>query len=1434
LDCASANLRDAAAATAIQPGATLGMILDNLDPFVLEDLFRTDAGDPDYSYGDLTLVDLLAAIPDGYTLGDLLAGLLDTGSIAFEEAPAAGLAPFADGNTVPLRATFVTDGGSGLLTNATISLILPDGFNIRPASLPTLSVPARGLIVTRPVQRGNRVTWPIGELDAGEAAFLDVHVHPGATLCTCPITLELTSDQTGTLTRTVDVSTTENHEDANDKTDTAPVALPDVIYFSHIATAGDVDYWRVPVPAAGAQLSVSLVSPSDTELVMYRPTEATPTARESRAPGLSSLPVTDAGPGAGEQVGTLRAAVLRDVPLLPDRQVTDASTTAGGNESIATTSLGGSGYYHIQVSGYGGTVTNAPYLLRVRILNPVPLTTCRDAARALSAPTTRALPPSIPAGTETLLLVAEGRLRARFRDAATEEILAKLDALAQHVDVNGHPDVNGLVVPIDAASSPIDVAGSYREWDEDPCDVAAANQVVHDINRLVDSLIAATPEETRRDLNLRSLVLVGGDEMIPLFRAPDATILANEFGYGGSLLAEGTDRNTPVAAAAFGRRVLTDDIYGDFDPIEWLDHQLHLPDVAVGRLVEEPAEIVGAIDQFLASDGLLDPSTGSLAAGYDFLNDGTKKVHEWFELQTGEGRSSMLLTDADGTAWTSEDLQGAFVDRSQLAVASVNAHFDHHRALPASGNATGDETDLFTTSRVPAGSRTGTIVFSMGCHSGLTVADNEVGAGTDRAHDWPQAFAEAGAAVYVANTGYGYGDTATVALSERLMSLFAERLDGRFTVGRALMHAKQQYFAELGVYGSHDEKVLIESTFYGLPMYRLGPVTDEPEEPTVETSIDHGLESYLFSHAPVFVERSGPGGTRYLAARPITSPPPPPSPSPPSPTDELTQVTEYQPIQPRVTAAVTAASGTPAHGAVLEKVTVHEDADWPAAFARPVTDLSANQPARPGDGAFPTQFLTVNRVTGSNNRVTASNRRSHRDQLVVVAGQWRSSEGTPGLGTQLRFTDFDARVYYSDSDDWTSPTFGDIDAALDGGVASFSVPVKGETAARVMVLVDRGSSWDPVELTDGDGDGTWTGEVAETDDRIGFLVQAVDGAGNVATSSARGLLHRAATAPPLVDAGADARIVEGEVFSASASFVPTGATSYTATVDWGEGAGPTPAVVVGSAVLLEHEFVTAGTFPVEVTVCDDAGQCGRDTLSVQVDPRPEPRISVGDARGYEGVGKARALRFPLTLSKPSTRPTSVRYTIQTEAGDTATPRADFRARTGVIHIPAGAVSRFVTARIAADTIVEPDETLSIRLVSSDNGVIADGAGRGWIVDAAPSENVLSFGGVSVAEGDEGPRQLIVPVSLTRPLTTDLDVRWKTADGGATAGIDYAPNAGSVRIRRGKTAARIVFTLVPNRVPENDRSFSVGHDLDANAPALPVTVRMGLSTIVDDD
>ena len=86
--------------------------------------------------------------------------------------------------------------------------------------------------------------------------------------------------------------------------------------------------------------------------------------------------------------------------------------------------------------------------------------------------------------------------------------------------------------------------------------------------------------------------------------------------------------------------------------------------------------------------------------------------------------------------------------------------------------------------------------------------------------DWAKTFADAGA-LWVANTGYGYADTDTVAYSAKLMAEFAGNLNGSLTIGEALAAAKQQYAAGNAILSPYDLKALMESTFYGLPMYHL-------------------------------------------------------------------------------------------------------------------------------------------------------------------------------------------------------------------------------------------------------------------------------------------------------------------------------------------------------------------------------------------------------------------------------------------------------------------------------------------------------------------------------------------------------------------------------------------------------------------------------------
>ena len=150
---------------------------------------------------------------------------------------------------------------------------------------------------------------------------------------------------------------------------------------------------------------------------------------------------------------------------------------------------------------------------------------------------------------------------------------------------------------------------------------------------------------------------------------------------------------------------------------------------------------------------------------------------------------------------------------------------------------------MVTSAHVPGADKiAGRIVFNMGCHGGLNIPDLLSGDAA-RKKDWVDSYLQSKNAVYIANTGFGYGDTVTVALTERLLKLFGEKLNSANTsIGEQWVDTLQTYYLTAGDYDVFDEKAMIEATFYGLPFYhfRVPGTTTPPTPPT--TTPENGLD----------------------------------------------------------------------------------------------------------------------------------------------------------------------------------------------------------------------------------------------------------------------------------------------------------------------------------------------------------------------------------------------------------------------------------------------------------------------------------------------------------------------------------------------------------------------------------------------------------------
>lgn len=115
---------------------------------------------------------------------------------------------------------------------------------------------------------------------------------------------------------------------------------------------------------------------------------------------------------------------------------------------------------------------------------------------------------------------------------------------------------------------------------------------------------------------------------------------------------------------------------------------------------------------------------------------------------------------------------------------------------------------------------------------------------------------------------------------------------------------------------------------------------------------------------------------------------------------------------------------------------------------------------------------------------------------------------------------------------------------------------------------------------------------------------------------------------------------------------------------------------------------------------------------------------------------------------------------------------------------------------------------------------------------APPPVALAIEGASVPEGDLGTTGAVITVRISRPTTVPVSVRYATAGGTATPGVDYTPVSGVLTIPPGATTATFVVPVAGNfRV---DGTRTVG--LSLSAPTGPATLGdpTAVLTIRDDE
>jgi uncharacterized delta-60 repeat protein len=1062
-----------------------------------------------------TLGALLADSPSA--VGQLYLSNLLLGLMARQNLPIENLAAMTDivaNSPLPTSGAAYAIGfdmGCGAANSLVVTPALPAGFRLIPSTV-TMTVGSSSVNTTVGTDGTIR---PSGPVSCSQTQHVTVNVQAEPTsVLSDPVTAGATvavSTDTLSVTGKAPVKTVDNFEPDDVSTGSSGNGVPfGSLYLGHIAGAGDVDYFVLQPPPAGSTITVTLSNlPIDADLVMYG--AATPLLRASPGfgtpgfgspgfgspgfgtpgfgtPGFGSPGFGSPGfgtPGFGSPGFGSAAAdtatppqLTDDVPRLnlPVRGFSAQRALVGESITTKVTDADTTPFL-IQVSGYNGASSAQPYTLRISATQAAGAIPCQ--ARSIpNRGTAGALPATpLPSGTQTLILTNQKRLGdvygtvtlpGGFNGDAGAGMTARLQSLANQ------SYANGVVVPVEGDPA---VANAYAAWDASPCNVALANDVVAKINALVDRLRAGLND-------LRYIVIAGSDEIIPMGRVPDKTAAYNESGFSAGVFNAADNAQSSAAKKGF---LLSDNPYGDFAPTAMLDTQLFVPQIAVGRLVETPAEMAASVDGCVSAGCRTTPSS-SFVTGYSPMDKGAQEINTILA-QRGVSTNSQV-----NNTWTRNDAKNGLTSASS-GYGAINAHYDYSRALPAQEFTNGTESDPLSTADLPT-SLAGGVQWTIGCHSGLNIPDIYIASPTaaEKAKmlDWSQATLHNGAAAFVGQTGYGLGDTDALAYSERLSVAFAKNLDGSMTIGQALAFAKQQFLAT-GAPSVYDVKSIQEATFYGLPMWQIGPngtsahATVPPAPPAPPSTVTLASTSKQFDSS--VTPFTGPlssnnGRGQYFKVG-----------------NEAPQVTPNQPIEPRTEIPLDPRTdGLVAHGAVIETLTSQDTAGFNPIYATAIADVGTFNPEpKVSTAFFPSVLQSVSGMVTPNGR---------RDSVVLVPAQFFSDSSGTGTGTQRLYNKVGLTVLSSNSLDTSAPRIATVNGGIQGTTATFTVTTPDTDVQRgvFLVLVNPAQGWQHVEAVNAGG-GRWIGtmSVPSGTASIGqYFVQLADTSGNVSVDSNKG------------------------------------------------------------------------------------------------------------------------------------------------------------------------------------------------------------------------------------------------------------------------------------------------------------------------------------------
>ena len=650
-----------------------------------------------------------------------------------------------------------------------------------------------------------------------------------------------------------------------------------------ISTSSDIDYYKISLLQPASRVKITLDTlPGDYDLILASDSDVGMQQGESGIEDITNIGGSIASIGGSiASIGGSIASIGGSIASIGG-SIASISTNSGTTAEVIDTYLWQPGTYYVAVASASGAYSDtSSYNLNIQVSGSGmsrPSQAAPEVQMQVAPPTYATLDKIttlyVTFDDRMSVIYPQNAINIRTIDSQVSKLASvppSFPVVAGRPDLSGPPEYGYVLdlshlVPTDKIIGPT-ITSIYSDWDANRGNPVYANKIA----RLIDNVIKAATNPARNGIscppnprvtcptptmyydggapvpngaapfpNVKHIVLVGGDNVLPFFRVPDLTTIANESDYAAylkSLDSTGIiDPGSPQGAALRDRMLLTDNPYGTDKPLRFQGFPLYLPNRAIGRLVESPEDI----QRYLAwqagtyqntytinARGDIEVGAPALVTGYDFLSDEATVISN--TLYAGMGISPTtkpaVVTGPISDAWTRSDLEKSWFGNDLTTavytqpvtgifsntvlnvpyqtntnkIFSLNAHFDHWQILPATGASSIGGT--FPAQRIrtpsytpdiyyPGGYFGGTLGYSVGCHSGYNVIDSQVLTPTNRLNsvlyqsDFPQAFNKQ-AGNWIGNTGYGYGTADGIDYSERLAVLLTQEIirDERVTIG---------------------------------------------------------------------------------------------------------------------------------------------------------------------------------------------------------------------------------------------------------------------------------------------------------------------------------------------------------------------------------------------------------------------------------------------------------------------------------------------------------------------------------------------------------------------------------------------------------------------------------------------------------------------------